>query len=641
MALLKSGRFDDAEAVFDSVLADWPSDPDALHFKGHIALAKGDAGQAARLMDAAIVQAPDRATIRYNRGQLALRAKDYQGARLQFEQVCRLDPDHLEARANLLGLMVMQGRAKEALPLARDLVERAPGMAPAWTNLGSALKDLGRFDEAFEAFDRSIQRDASRPEAFVNRANLARLRGDYDAARRFAEDLIARFPDHADGYNNLGVLLDELSETAPARQAYGRALALNPAHGDALSASLMGLLYEDGWTERALLDRHRDAMQPLNAFAPPRPRSVPKAGSALRLGFVSADFRRHSCAYFIEPLWRGLDRTRIRLHAFSDVRRPDAVTARLRGLSDVWHDTAGLEAPALADLVRADGIDVLVDLAGHSAQNRLAAFALRPAPVQLSWLGYPATTGLTVMDARLTDALADPPGAADPAHSERLIRMANGFLCYGPPDDAPAVAPPPSGPDGAVTFGSFNNLAKMSDSCVDLWARVLAERPSSRLVLKSRPLRHRPVRERTLARFVAAGIDADRIDLLDWIPAAEGPLGAYGRIDIALDTYPYQGTTTTCEALWMGVPVISLQGGRHAARVGGSLLARLGLSDLAVTSPDAFVEAALALAGNWQRRQSLRTDLRARFATSALCDVTGFGRSFVRSLDEILNHLGE
>jgi protein O-GlcNAc transferase len=344
----------------------------------------------------------------------------------------------------------------------------------------------------------------------------------------------------------------------------------------------------------------------------------------LRVGYVSPDFRRHSVSYFLTPLLAAHDRNAVEITCYAEVKQPDEVTARLKGLVSAWRSTVGMSDAELAERIRADGIDILVDLAGHTAGNRLAVFARQPAPVQVTWLGYPNTTGLSRIHYRLVDRVTDPPDAS-PA-SERLVRLENGFLCYEPPADAPPPMPPPCLAASAVTFGSFNNAAKLSPATLDAWARILQGSPGSRLVLKGAAFSEAETCKRFRGEFVRRGVAEERLALAPFTPSSRAHLAAYHAIDLALDPFPYNGTTTTCEALWMGVPVIALLGDRHSARVGASILTRLGLGRLIAFDPADYVERALALASDRAGLGELRAGMRQRFAASPLCDAAGFAR---------------
>ena len=357
--------------------------------------------------------------------------------------------------------------------------------------------------------------------------------------------------------------------------------------------------------------------------------NVREAARRLKIGYVSPDFRGHSVAYFVEPLLKGHDRQAVEVFCYAEVTRPDTVTAHLQGLVDHWLVTVGLSDEELAERIRADGIDILVDLAGHTANNRLRVFARKPAPVQVTWLGYPNTTGLEAIDYRLVDAVTDPVGEADAWASETLVRLEGGFLCYGGLKDAPEPTVPPCLKTGTVTFGSFNNPAKVSAATFDAWATLLSRLPQARLLLKGKPFADAATRALFLARLGERGVAAERVELVAWLPGTAAHLALYHRVDIALDPFPYNGTTTTCEALWMGVPVVTLRGDRHAGRVGASLLSQIGLTDLIANSVEEYVEIALALARNPGRLDDLRRALRPRMAASPLCD----GRAFARKME--------
>jgi predicted O-linked N-acetylglucosamine transferase (SPINDLY family) len=389
-----------------------------------------------------------------------------------------------------------------------------------------------------------------------------------------------------------------------------QAVKLRPDLGEARSNLAFSLNFVDHISAGEVFETHREwdirHGRPMPDSVYTNDRSI---GRRLKIGYVSADFRLHSVAYFLEPLLRSHDRGRLEVFCYSDVSAPDTATA---------HD-------ALADRIRNDGIDILVDLAGHTSKNRLPVFARKPAPVQVTWLGYPNTTGLDAMDYRLVDAVTDPEGEADAFASEALVRLPGGFLCYGGRDDAPAPGAAPSLETGFVTFGSFNNLAKLSGATLDVWARLLDRLPSARLLLKGKPFAEAATRAIYLDRLAERGVTADRVELVAWLPE-EAHLAVYDRVDIALDPFPYNGTTTTCEALWMGVPVVTLRGDRHAGRVGASLLTQIGLNDLIADSVESYVEAAAALAGDPARLDELRHALRPRMAASRLCDGPAFAR---------------
>ncbi len=493
-----------------------------------------------------------------------------------------------------------QGRNPEALAVFQGLAARVPAHFGVRYHLGLALKDLGRLREAEGAFLAAAGLDPLRPEPHIALANLRREQG--------------RVPDAILGYR--------------------RALALDPKAA-AAAQNLALLLHYDPGTRGPALRRAAEAWARLvEARTPPQPLAPadPEPDRRLRVGFLSPDFRRHSCAFFLEPLLAHLDPRRVEVRAYADVWDADAVTARFEALCPAFLNVSRLPDEDLAARIRADQVDVLVDAAGHTGNNRLALFARRLAPVQATWLGCPGTTGLRSMDARLTDARADPPGASEDHHIETLVRLEPVFLCFKPSPQAPPVAPPPSASGAPFTFGSFNALAKLSPEALSLWAEILEAAPGSRLLLKDRTLGDPAQQSELRARFAAAGIPGERLACAGWTASDADHYAAYGQVDLALDPFPYNGTTTTCEALWMGVPVVALAGDRHAARVGASLLHAVGLPDLAAPGPEAYRGLALALARDPERLAALRSGLRPRMAASPLCDGPGFARAFEGAL---------
>lgn len=382
------------------------------------------------------------------------------------------------------------------------------------------------------------------------------------------------------------------------------------------------------------LSTARRAVSDIRPDSPPLPHHGSRdAQRRLRIGFVSADFRRHSCASFLAPLFTHWPHSDLELIAYSDNHADDEVTVSLKARVDHWRTVTGLGDIALAEQISDDRVDILVDLAGHMAGNRLPVFALKPAPLQVSWLGYPDTTGVDAIDYRLTDAIADPPGQTDALHNETLWRLPECFIAFSA--GTPVLESGNPRDDGRVVFGSFNHLPKVTPAVVSVWARLLKAVPDSRLVLKAKRLGEPETRERYLALFGAEGIAADRLDLVGWRDMPGDHLALYRQIDIALDPFPYNGTTTTCEALAMGVPVVTLAGSRHASRVGASLLAAAGLDGLVANSVDDYVERAAALAHDGERRRAIAREQRLHFTASTLCDGQRFAARFAAALRQM------
>lgn len=504
----------------------------------------------------------------------------------QYRKALALKPDYVEALNNLGQLLTRQGEAAEAEPILRRAVALAPNSAVIQNNLGLACIGLFNAQEAVEAFRAATEAD----------------------------------PDYSTAWNGLGMALKWQGHVPEAIIAFREAIARNPRYQEAASNLLFCLNYSSSVSAAEI---HQEAHELAQLYQDPAApaqtahTNQPSPERRLRIGYVSPDFREHSVAYFLEPVLRAHNRAAYEIFCYAQVSKPDAVTARMRKISNHWCDSVGMDHSALASRITADRIDVLVDLAGHTGGNRLPVFARRPAPVQITWLGYCGTTGLSTMDYRLSDAIADPEGEDDCA--EQLLRLPNGFLCYSPPANAPAIPPLPACDSGFVTFGSFNVLSKMTPEVVALWSQILNEVPRSRLLLKNKWLSERATAEQVADRFAAHGIDRSRVLLLPRIEGTNGHLGAYGRMDIALDPFPYNGTTTTCEAMWMGRPVVTLRGNRHAARVTASILSRCGLTQLIADTPEAYVEKAVALANDLKGLHEMAPEMRERMGTT-LCN---------------------
>jgi predicted O-linked N-acetylglucosamine transferase (SPINDLY family) len=433
-------------------------------------------------------------------------------------------------------------------------------------------------------------------------------------------------PDHAEAHANLGLGLMERGQLDEAIAEYRVALGLKPDSPDIHSNLVRVLHYHPGFDAQAILDECRRwnarHAEPLGIEIRPHA-NLADPERRLRVGYVSSEFRDHVDSFFTVPLLSNHDHREFEVFCYADVARPDALTGRLRGLADVWRDIAVLSDAQAADRIRNDQIDILVNLRVHTADNRLPIFARKPAPVQVTWLGYPGTTGLSTMDYRLTDPYLDPPGRFDAFYAEESVRLPDTFWCYDPLCDGPPVNELPALESGALTFGCLNAFSKINEGCLALWARVLHEVPGSRLMLLAP---RGPARDRVLARLRQEGIDADRVRFVDKRSRAEY-LKLYHQIDVCLDPLPYNGHTTSLDAFWMGVPTLTLPGGTAVGRAGWSQLCNLDLKDLAAETPEQFVDLAARVAGDLPRLQELRRTLRERMSASPLMDAGRFARN--------------
>lgn len=550
-----------------------------------------------------------------------------------YRQMLKAEPENAVA-LNLLGVLSHQtGHGDHAVTLLQKAIALQEGNPAFHNNLGNILRDLGDAEAAIACYRRAIDLKPDYAQGHYNLASALRPLYRLGEVIRHYEKALAYSPGWVEIHNNLGNALMLQGRSEEAIPHYRRALALKPDYAKAGSNLLLALHYGPATDAASLFAEHKMwAERHGGAFAA----AVEPHGNdtspdrRLRIGYVSRDFRVHSVGYFAEPIIAGHDRSGFEIICYSDAGRGDDVTARFRALADGWHDVRGLDDDALAKLVRDDGVDILVDLGGHTADNRLPAFARKPAPVQVTYLGYPDTSGLGAIDYRLTDARVDPPGAADDLSTEELVRLPHGFLCYRPPEEAPEAASHGSPSISAITFASFNDLAKLTADSIGLWSKILLAVPASRLILKTVALADDDSRKRLGGIFADNGVAPERIDLMGRIPSVAGHLDLYNSVDIALDTFPYNGATTTCEALWMGVPVVTLAGDRHVSRVGKSLLTYAGITELIAETPEAYVELATGLANDPGRLAALHRELRQRMAGSPLTDE----RRFVSALED-------
>ena len=607
---------------------------DYHNLHGLVLLSLDQPDRALAAFGAALVQEPEFADARNNLGVAREALGQTEAAEAAYSLALELRPDYAEAACNLGRMPLRLGRPADSAEASRRALAHRPDLGDARVNLAVAQQRQGQ-DAAAEATIReALADDAGNATLHRFLGVLRRRRGDLAGAEAAMGQALALNPSLAEAHDGLaGVLLDQ-GRLDAAEESFRRALELRPDDAHIHSNLLLCLNYRSA-DSTALFAAHcawAERHAPTAALPPPAdPGPSPRR---LKIGYLSGDFRRHSVAYFLEPLIAHRDRGRFEIFCYATNEDPDEVTERLRAIADHWRWASGLGDKALANRIRADEIDILVELSGHTAGNRLGALRYRPGRVQVSWCGYPNTTGMTAVDYRIVDAITDPPGAEAWA-SEALARLPGGFLCYRPPENAPAPAPPPAQINGFSTFGSFNNLRKVTPEVIALWSALLHRDPRTRLLLKARPLADRDTANRIHALFAECGIDAGRVDLLGPVAGVAAHLAAYAAVDIALDPFPYNGATTTCEALWMGVPVITLAGGRHAGRVGASLLTRVGLGDCIAADDADYLDTALRLAADIPALAERRAALRGNMQTSPLCDGPAFTRDMEAAFEQM------
>ena len=507
----------------------------------------------------------------------------------------------------------------------QQAVQLQPGHADAWSNMGDVLRDMGKVDQSLASLRQALSLRPNSAGLFNKIGILLHEQGHLDDAVAHVQEAVRLQPAFVDAYNNLGSLLKEQAKLEEAIAVFRTACKVKPVAAYH-SNMVYDLSFHAGYDAKGILAEARlwnqTYAEPLRRFVQPH-MNDPNPNRKLRIGYVSADFRSHCQALFTVPLLANHDHSQFEIFCFADVPRPDVLTERLRGYADVWRGTAGLSDQQIADMIRNDRIDILVDLGMHMAHNRLLVFARKPAPVQVSWLAYPGTTGLWAMDYRLTDPYLDPPGLDDAYYSETSLRLPDTFWCYDPLGTQPPVNDLPALRNEPFTFGCLNNFCKVNDGGLDLWAAVLRAVPGSRLLLLAPVSRVRDeVRDKLRQRQIAA----ERVDFVPFLPRPEY-LKQFHRIDLSLDPVPYNGHTTSLDGFWMGVPTVTIIGKTVAGRAGWSQLCNLGLKELAATTPEQYVRIAADWAGDLPRLQQLRASLRQRMSASPLMNARLFARN--------------
>ncbi len=559
------------------------------------------------------------------RGCDSLARKEYGNAEIFLKEALAVNPE--DGRANhLTGLVLaLEMKPQQALPFLKKAAETEPSNIQFRYNLATTLYQVGQYQQAASHFEQLLAVEPNHIGALVNLGAVYNILGYPCAAEKLLRRAIRVDSDQVMLYINLGNALEDQGRVEEAVKTYEKAIALDPVNIPAHSNRLLALCYLPRLTNHRRFNEHvlfeSSVGKGIKQYSHGKSRKTD--GTVLRIGYVSSDFRRHSVAYFLEPILRSHTRSCFQVFCYSDVVVADEVTRRLKSYAFAWRNIAAASNQDVAGQIIEDRIDILVDLAGHSAQNRMGLFIMKPAPVQVTYLGYPATTGLSTMDYRLTDEFADPPGQQR-FHTEALFRLSPSFLCYTPPENAPNPSSLPCERNGFITFGSFNNLPKITDDVVEIWARILKGSPGSRLVIKARQNKDPQVRQKMFERFAAHGIEWSRLILEGHKREVGEHLAQYNRIDIALDTFPYNGTTTTFESILMGVAVISLKGNHHAARVGYSIMSNIGLGSLVAQNCDDYVAKALFLSRHTTHLASLRKSLRSALLNSPLCDSIAF-----------------
>ena len=630
-ALEKLDRPDEAIAAYRRTVAAAPKLAEAYNNLGNVLQKLDRYDEAVVVFDKAVALRPEIAEYKMNRGN-ALRALErLEEAVAAYEEALRLNPGLVEGNVNLAMTLLLLGRHEDSVQVSQRVIEQRPDSFEAYQSMGHALQKLRRHAEAAEAYRRAAE---LRPDDALAHKDLGlalRDAGHYEAALSSLRRALELRPDYDLAINLIAGTLLDMGRIPEAIDTYREGLALDPDGVFGMHSNLLLTLnYQAGATSGALLAEARAFGEKAARKASPfvGHDNARDPDRRLRIGLVSGDLGQHPVGYFMQNVLEALDPDRLEVFAYATVERKDALNQRLRRAIPHWREADGakLSDEALARQIRADGIDILIDLAGHTGHNRLPVFAWKPAPVQVSWLGYLGTTGLEAMDYILADAWALPAGE-EVQFTETPWRLPESYICFSPPDSTVGVGPLPALDKGYITFGCFNNLNKITDGVVACWARVLQAVPNGRLYLKTKSLEVPEAREALLASFARFGIAPERLLIKGRFESHEAHFRAYHDVDLALDPFPYPGITTTVEALWTGVPALAMKGDRFISHQGETILHNVGLPQWIAADADDYVAKAAAFAGDIRALATLRDGLRERLLASPLCDAPRFAHN--------------
>lgn len=588
----QSGKLVEAQQLYRKILKKQPHHLDALYLLGTACAESGDFPTARTYLEAAADINARSQYIQNNLGNVYLKLGKYEAAQVSFEAALNIDMTLTDALVNLGVLKLRQQLFAEA----RNLL----------------LKALGQ--------------NSNHWQAMINLGNAHKALGELRAAQSCYERVLAVQSDNADVLMNLGNLYQIRGEIVEAIELYRRAAELGNAWAGPRSNYLMALNYHPDLSAQQVSQQHLSWGESIEYPQSVAARTHVRDKKVLRVGYVSADFCRHPVGMLVEPLIEHHDPQQFELYCYSDTEFQDDLTLRLKAAATQWRDTTGMADQALIKTIVKDQIDILVDLAGHTRGNRLKVFAAHPAPCQIAYLGYPCTTGLKTMDFMITDAVLDPVQKAQACYTEELLYLDRSLFIYRPPQDAPAITALPALGSGRFTFASFNNFSKISQQALSLWAQVLTAVPEACLLLQSRGLSDPDMANHIRDSFAAYGVSGDRIELLGYLPFTEH-LTVMQRVDMALDSFPWNGHMTTLNCLWMGVPVLSLTGERRAQRMGQAILQSLAMEAFVCDAELDFVTRAKELAYDPEQLSTIRGGLRERMRSSSLMDEIGYTRS--------------
>ena len=662
-------KFDEAIACYEYALSLKPDSADVFNNMGAALLSLGRMDEALESFKKSVVVNPQHINAIHNIGLILHKQKKYEEAASYYQKAIALKPDIATLHYNLGIALLMLDKTEESMTYLQNALKFNPDYADALFKIGKIFQDSGQYEMAFNYY---VRLNVVRPDgySFANIALVQQYTGQLESAAinyKRAADLL---PDNFEFMNNLGMIYNELEQYEDAITYYKKSLELKPGRDSVLgnlaaayknlgrldeaiaclkhaldlspdqsriyNNLLMTMMYAASFSPEELANAAREFGR---RIADPLMRTKPfthdkNTERKLRIGYASPDFCRHAVHYFVEPLLKLHDRQKFEIFAYSNTPREDAITERIKAEVDHWRDIRFISEDTAADLIEADKIDILVDLAGHTGHNSLMVFARKPAPVQATWLGYPATTGMKAMDYRITDVHAEPVGMTQHLNTETLWRLPGIFCCYQPHEHSPAqIDHPPLEDNGYITFGCFNNFTKVTDPVLAAWSKIMAQTPGSRLLLEIAGICDQKFYSDVERRIRKAGLPLERVILEARKPSNQYIL--YNKIDIALDPFPCNGGTTSMDTLWMGVPFVTLAGAHFVSRMGVTILTNAGLPELIAQTPDEYVSIASTLANDWARLKKLRQNLRDKVSSSPLMNQETFARNIEAAYREM------
>jgi protein O-GlcNAc transferase len=621
----QAGRYSDVEKLSISITKEFPEHPFAWKVLAVVLNQNGKISEALVACQKSTQLEPGDSGAHNNLGNTLKLLGRLVEAEASYRQAIALKPDYADAHYNLGITLKELGKLEKAEESYRQAIALKPNYAKAHNNLGVTFQELGKLEKAEASYRQAIALKPDYADAHYNLGITLKELGKLEKAEESYRQAIALKPNYAKAHNNLGNLLKQPGRFDEALASFNKAIEIDVNYSNAYSNKNLCLNYSSLWPSLFIYKQHLEFEKQFGRLKTESSLNLlfkKDLTERLRIGYVSADFRKHSVAFFFEPLLQNHNSNVVETFCYYNNTVVDTTTKRLMATCDNWRSIFGITNQDVINLIRNDKIDILVDLSGHTAGNSLLVFAQKPSPIQVTWLGYPNTTGLSAIDYRFTDIIADPIGEADELHSETLLRLPNGFQCYKGNEKILVDIELPQISREQITFGSFNNVSKLTPEVIKIWSKILHAIPTSRLILKFPKLNSNTAYYHDL--FMREGIVKERIEFYQRSHNMEDHLGVYKVIDIALDPFPYNGATTTCEALWMGVPVITLLGDRHVGRVGASILTNVGLTDFIAHDINHYIQLGVEMSANTNYLKEIRAGLRKRMQSAPICNPISF-----------------